>query len=223
MSTPELVICDVNETLIDFSGLGPSFELAGLSPSAVPWWFATLLRDGFAVNLTGGSVGFVDLGRRALREIAHLSRVEISDAVIQSVLDSIAHLGVHPDVVPALRTLLGAGIPVVALTNGSAELARSILARAGVPVEEMDVVGALDVGGWKPLLEPYRSVVHEAGVNPRRTVMVAAHPWDLHGAEQAGLLGAYVDRAGAGYPSFMEPPTATARDLVELVDIIVEL
>ncbi len=223
MSTPELVICDVNETLIDFSGLGPSFEVAGLTPSSVHWWFATVLRDGFAVNLTGGAVGFPELGRRALREVAQLSGVNVSDETIESVISSMAHLGVHADVVPALRTLLGASIPVVALTNGSAETARAVLDAAGVPIEEMDVIGAVDVGGWKPRPDPYRRVVHDLGVNPRRTVMVAAHPWDLHGAERTGLMGAYVDRTGAGFPSYMDPPTAVARDLVELVDIIVEL
>ena len=223
MSRPELVVCDVNETLVDFAGLGPSFELAGLSPLSVHWWFATVLRDGFAVNLTGGSVSFAELGRRALREVAHLSGVSMSDAVAESVVESLPHLGVHADVEPALRTLLGASIPVVALTNGDPRAARALLEAAGVPVEEIEVVGALDAGGWKPRPEPYRQVVHDYGVNPRRTVMVAAHPWDLHGAELTGLMGAYVDRTGAGYPSYMEPPTATARDLVELVDVIVEL
>jgi 2-haloacid dehalogenase len=44
-------------------------------------------------------------------------------------------------------------------------------------------------------------------------LMVAVHPWDLHGAARAGMATAWIDRTGAPYPDVFVPPTLTAVDL----------
>ena len=42
------VLLDVNETLLDLSGLQPAFDSLGI-PDALPLWFARTLRNGFAL------------------------------------------------------------------------------------------------------------------------------------------------------------------------------
>jgi FMN phosphatase YigB (HAD superfamily) len=37
-------------------------------------------------------------------------------------------------------------------------------------------------------------------LDPRRTLMVAAHPWDLRAAAAQGLHTAFIQRAGEGVP-----------------------
>ena len=36
--------------------------------------------------------------------------------------------------------------------------------------------------------------------------MISSHPWDIHGATCAGLVGAWLDRLGEAYPEMMNPP-----------------
>lgn len=56
--------------------------------------------------------------------------------------------------------------------------------------------------------------------------MVASHPWDVHGALQAGLQGAYVQR-NAWEPHLMPAgcpqPRLVSRDFAELADQLAKL
>ncbi len=48
---------------------------------------------------------------------------------------------------------------------------------------------------------------------PRRTLMVAAHPWDLRAAAAQGLRTAYIQRAGKGIPEPSDTFDLTVPDL----------
>jgi 2-haloacid dehalogenase len=45
--------------------------------------------------------------------------------------------------------------------------------------------------------------------------LVAAHPWDVHGAKCAGLIGAFVAR-GHAFPPFLQGPDVKAPSLLEV-------
>ena len=47
-------------------------------------------------------------------------------------------------------------------------------------------------------------------------LLAAVHPWDVHGAQRAGLRGAWVNRDGRAYPRALGAPDIHARDFVEL-------
>lgn len=61
------------------------------------------------------------------------------------------------------------------------------------------------------------------GISPSRLALVAVHPWDVQGAQAAGLLGTWVNRQGARYPTFIPAPDVTGRDLVHAVDNLLAL
>jgi 2-haloacid dehalogenase len=76
-----------------------------------------------------------------------------------------------------------------------------------------------DAGGlWKPSPAAYRSAEHALGVPPERLLLVAVHPWDIHGAATAGWRTAWLDRRGEPYPASMRQPDLTAPDLLGLVE-----
>jgi 2-haloacid dehalogenase len=52
------------------------------------------------------------------------------------------------------------------------------------------------LGHYKPAPEAYHAGVRLLGLEPGQVMMVAAHPWDLQAAHNAGLLTAYVPRPG---------------------------
>ena len=53
--------------------------------------------------------------------------------------------------------------------------------------------------------------------------LVAAHGWDVLGAQRAGLTGAWFPRGERSYPAVYEPPHVTASDLAGAVDALLAL
>jgi 2-haloacid dehalogenase len=213
----ELVLLDVNETLFPLHPIETRMAEIGLD-GQFELWFTRVLRDGFAAAAAGGFAGFRDLAGHHLRELLRRQQLDATDAAVSHVLAGFDEVLPHPDVTPGLQKLRDAGVPAVALTNGSSELTRAFLNRSGLSELVAGVHDVGEVGRWKPAPEPYLLVLERRGVIPVAAAMVAAHPWDLFGAAAAGLITAWVDRDGAGYPgAFGTPDVSAARfdDLVE--------
>lgn len=99
---------------------------------------------------------------------------------------------------PAALRLLGDRFKLVALSNASlAELAE-ISARGRLAWHA--VLSGAFVKAYKPSAEVYELAIGSLGLTPSRTVMVAAHTWDLRAAASHGLRTAFVARPGADHP-----------------------
>ena len=66
-TAPSVIVFDVNETLSDMSPLADIFAETGAPASLAKLWFATLLRDGFALTAAGDNSAFAEIGAEALR------------------------------------------------------------------------------------------------------------------------------------------------------------
>jgi 2-haloacid dehalogenase len=221
---PAVAVLDVNETLSDLEPLRERFEDVGAQPQLLETWFASTLRDGIALTASGEYAGFLDVGRAVLRTLltpGQQLRLPLEEAA-EHILSGLAALPVHPDVAPGLRSLREGGVRVATLTNGSAASAAALLERAGlsgVVERNLDVAA---VGRWKPHPAPYQHACRTLGVAPSDAVLIAAHPWDVHGAKRAGLRGAWVDRHRAPYPGVFARPDVTAYDLPSLIARLLE-
>jgi 2-haloacid dehalogenase len=51
-------------------------------------------------------------------------------------------------------------------------------------------------------------------------LLAAVHPWDIHGAAEAGLRTAWVSRTGGPYPEYFRTPDLTVRALDELAPLL---
>ena len=59
----------------------------------------------------------------------------------------------------------------------------------------------------------------ELGVEPAEAILIAVHPWDVHGAKRAGCA-APGSTAAASWPEVFERPDVSARDLPALASSI---
>jgi 2-haloacid dehalogenase len=214
----EVVVFDVNETLSDMEPLRARFVEVGLPATALDAWFAGVLRDGFALAACDDARTFRDVAAGNLRLL--LAGVESGDRTLEGgvdhVLSGFAALEVHPDVPEGMRALAASGRRLVTLTNGATAMSEAMFARAGVLdllEHRLSVEGA---GRWKPAAAAYRYAAGVCGVEASSMVLVAVHPWDVHGAQRAGLLGAWLNRGASAYPDYLPPPDVTAGDLAEL-------
>jgi 2-haloacid dehalogenase len=214
---PELVVFDVNETLSDLSPLGARFEAVGAPAHLAATWFAGLLRDGFALTVTGDDPVFADVGAEVLRDL--LARLPIDgdlDAAVGSVMSAFGGLGVHPDVVPGVRALRENGFRLVTLTNGATAVPDGLLTRAGVRDAFERLLSVTDAGAWKPARRAYDHAVTECGVAHGAALLVAVHPWDVHGAKAAGMRAAWIDRGAVPYPAHFAAPDVVASGVDDL-------
>lgn len=216
MSRPSVLLFDVNETLSDLSPMGERFAEVGLPPHLAPTWFAALLRDGFAVTVTGRPASFKDIGADVLRVLAAGVDGVDADEAIEHVLGSFTTLDLHADVTEGLRDLHGRRTRMATLTNGSAAIPESLLTRAGVDDVMERFLSVDDAGIWKPHPDAYGYAVETMGAVATDTMLVAAHPWDIDGAARAGLATAYVNRAKQPYPGHFQRADLDVESLVEL-------
>ena len=214
---PPVVVLDVNETLSDLTPMASRFADVGAPEHLAKLWFAGVLRDGFALAAAGTSRPFAQIGSGLLRTmLAGQPLQRTLDEAVDHVMSGFAGLPVHPDVPEGLRRLHAAGLRVITLSNGSADVADTLLSRAGVRDQLEALLSVEDAGVWKPARGAYEYAARRCEVEPHELLLVAVHPWDLDGAARAGLRTAWVDRSGGGYPDYLTAPDLTVTGLDDL-------
>ncbi|MDQ6739376.1 MAG: HAD hydrolase-like protein [Actinomycetota bacterium] len=86
------------------------------------------------------------------------------------------------------------------LTNGSTLIAEKLLTQAGIREEFEQLLSVEDAPAWKPVWGAFDYAVGACGVDAAQTILVAVHPWDIHGATRAGLQTAWLNRIGTPFP-----------------------
>ncbi|MDF1603505.1 haloacid dehalogenase type II [Nocardioides sp. YIM 152315] len=215
----ELLVFDVNETLSDMSPMGARFEDVGVPGEVAAAWFATLLRDGFALAVAGEQAPFSEIGADVLRTVLTGRELTTSlDDAVEHVLAGLQELDVHDDVPDGVRALRGLGLRLVTLSNGSSAIAERLLARGDVADGFERLLSVEEAGVWKPSARAYEYAVSSCGVERAAAMLVAVHPWDIDGASRAGLASAWINRGSAPYPGHFRPPDVEAASLVELAE-----
>ncbi len=216
-ASPSVIVFDVNETLSDMSPMAERFTDVGAPAQLAKLWFATLLRDGFALTAAGASRPFAELAVDALRPVLHGVDIDRDlDAAIEHVMAGFGQLPVHPDVPDGVRALRALGRRLVTLTNGSTQVSEQLFTQAGIRDQFETLLSVEDAGIWKPARASYEYAARTCGTDLADMLLVAVHPWDIDGAARAGLATAWIDRSGTPYPAFFTPPSLRATSLTDL-------
>ncbi len=142
------------------------------------------------------------------------AEADISDAdAVRSLAASGQRLEPWPDSAPALDRI-ASHFPVVGLSNASHSALTRISAHAGLRWHQL--LSADDAQSYKPHPDVYRLAITNAGCSPDRLLMVAAHAWDLRGAQAMGMRTAYVERPVGDPPSAMDSFDLDAKSLDDL-------
>jgi len=217
---PSAVAFDVVETLMPLEPLAARFERIGLPRPTLREWFTRLLLYGVTLSAAGDYVRFPEVAAEALRAV---SGYRLDDRNVEYVLAGFAELPAHPDAEPAMRRLVGAGVRVCCLTNGSADTTAAFLARTGLEPYVERVISVAEAGSWKPPARVYHHAAYVLKLPPERVALVAVHAWDCHGAKRAGLTTAWASRLEGRYGSLFAPADVTGTDLAEVADGLLAL
>jgi 2-haloacid dehalogenase len=210
-----IVVFDVNETLSDLRPVTERFTEVGAPAHLAQVWFASLLRDGFAATVAGHSERFADIGRNLLRVLLPAGERDVDEAA-DFVMTGFLQLPVHDDVPGGVEALYAAGLRLVTLTNGGTQIAAQLLTRAGLDGRFERLLSVEDAGVWKPARAAYDYAASVCETPLDQMLLVACHPWDIDGASRAGMRTAWINRAGASYPSHFAHPDLTATGIADL-------
>jgi 2-haloacid dehalogenase len=219
---PEVVAFDIIGTMFPLGPLRPGIEALGLPPAALEGWFATGLRDAFALSAVGDFAPLPQVLDSALDQILAEQGLPGNPGGKAALLEGMRRLPPRPDARDALETLARAGLRVMAVSNGARAATQGLLEQAGLDSLVEQVVSVEDVKLFKPRHEVYDHAVRLAGVSASRVALVAVHAWDINGAKAAGLTTAYVS-AERPFSPVMRRPDLEASSLAEAARLLAAL
>ncbi|WP_373299249.1 haloacid dehalogenase type II [Arenicella chitinivorans] len=215
---PKVIIFDVNETLLDLASMRKSVGASlGGRDELLPLWFSTMLHHSLVVSATGDYDSFGNIGVAALQMVAEINGIDITEEQAQTaILTPLRSLPPHPDVAQGLTALKAQGYKLVTLTNSSLEGVQLQLKNAELS-QYFDVnLSVESVGKFKPYMSTYQWAIKELGVEANQALMVAAHGWDIAGADKAGLKTAFIRRKGKVLFPLAAQPDYNVSDVIEL-------
>ncbi|MGW4039678.1 haloacid dehalogenase type II [Streptomyces sp. NPDC004778] len=226
--TIDAVVFDVLGTLVD-EPAGLRAGIGALTPSSNPdgpgaerlllLWQRHIERE--QRRIVDGDRPYVPSGaldREAAEVVARAAGAEDPGAVVdpdavESLARAARRLPPWPDTVAGLARLAGR-FPLIGLSNASRTALLELNAHAGLRWHQ--ALSAEDARTYKPDPAVYRLAVTVAGLPPERLLMVAAHAWDLRGAQALGLRTAYVARPVGDPPAPSDRFDLHAEDLADL-------
>ncbi|MFF5986601.1 haloacid dehalogenase type II [Prauserella flavalba] len=220
----EVVVLDVLGTLVDEpGGLGAAIR------DAVPGRDEALVGDLLAgwrrhvereqdriVRGERAYAGSAVLDAEAARLVAARAGV-VDPAAVARLATAGQRLPPWADSVAGLDRL-AEHLPVVGLSNASRTALLRLNAHAGLRWHQ--ALSAETVAAYKPAPEVYRLALDAAGCPPERVLMVAAHAWDLRGAQAQGMRTAYVRRPVGDPPASTDAFDARFDGLGDLVTVL---
>ena len=123
-----------------------------------------------------------------------------------------------PESLGCLKAWRAAGVKLGLVTNGDASQQRDKITRHGLASYFDVIVIEGEFGAGKPDEAVYRHALDALGARPQGVCMVGDHlDFDVAGAQQFGLQGIWIDRAGAGLPAeCVVRPDRIIRSLTDL-------
>ncbi len=218
MEKTPLLIFDVNETLLDLSPVKTKVnELAG-SAHAFNDWFSLLLHYSCVESITDNSIGFGAIGKATLKMVLQESQEAIEESDVDGILNLMSSLPAHSDVPEALEMFSHAGYTLVALTNGSLEVVQKQLDHAEISQFFERIFSVEITGKFKPDPATYNHVLDQMQIPASKGMMLAAHAWDILGAQRVGMQTAFVARSGKILYPAGPVPEYTGNSLVEIAE-----
>jgi 2-haloacid dehalogenase len=162
---------------------------------------------------------FTTCTRQALEFSCATEGVPLSPSQAEALLEAYLHLPAYPEVGNALDAVRVSGARVLAFSNGTEAVVRTVLSHAGLLDRFDEIVSVDPLRTFKPDPAVYAELLRCGGSPPGRTWLVSANSWDVIGAKHAGLKAAWVARSdGAVFDPWEYEPDAVAANLVALTE-----
>lgn len=217
---PSVLLFDVNETLLDLAPVRKQINEVLLDEGGAALWFSTMLHYSLVMAVSSQHADFTQVGAAALQMLGRNCDIVIHDDDAKEILGGMRRLMPHADVAPALARLQRAGFRLAALTNSSQAAAKAQLSHAGLDNYFERQLSVDSVQRFKPHRDVYLWAAREMDAEPADCMLVAAHGWDVAGAQWAGLRSAFVARRGQQKFPLAPQPDLDVADFAALAEAL---
>ena len=215
---PEIIIFDVNETLLNLFPLKEEINAALENEMGFEVWFPKLLHYSLVETTTENYANFTEIAAATFKMISGKFDKTFTNQEIKNILSEITKLPTHPDVQPGLEQLKNSGTKLIALSNGKPDVLKSQLEFAEIDSFFEGIHSIEEVKKYKPHPESYHYVLDKYKIEAKNALMVAAHPWDILGAKRANLKTCFVNRQEEGFYHLAKKPDISVSGIDEILE-----
>ncbi len=224
MSALEALAFDMYGTLVDPIRIWKQLELVlpREAQRIAELWRQKQLEYTFRLTAMERYEDFEHVTRKALDYALAAVGRDLDMLQKNSLMTQYNDLECFSDVKPGLQRLKDAGYSMVVFSNGSPAMLTSIMNAAGLHAYSAGFVSVDEVHVYKPSPKVYRHVANRLG-RPIETVrLISSNPFDVVGAEAAGMQASWVNRSGGVFDTLAPPPQSVVRSLIELADALAQ-
>ena len=214
---------DVYGTLIDTNGVVEVLrsQVGALAPEFSRRWREKQLEYSFRRGLMQNYQDFAVCTRQALDYTSVVTGAGLSEAQKSVLLEAYQGLPAFPDVKLGLQRASEAQMRLFAFSNGSANAVAQLLDGAGIGDCFLDIISVEQLRSFKPSPAVYCHFLRRTSARGNAAWLVSSNPFDVIGAESAGLRAAWVQRTpDAVFDPWEITPSLTLTGLGELADRI---
>ncbi len=224
MSASEVLAFDMYGTLVDPIRIWKRLErfLPREAQRIAELWRQKQLEYTFRLTAMERYEDFEQVTRKALDYALASVGCDLDMQQKNSLMTQYNDLERFADVEPGLQRLKDAGYSMVVFSNGSPAMLTAIMHAAGLHTYCAGFVSVDEVRVYKPSPRVYRHVANRLG-RPIETVrLISSNPFDVIGAEAAGMQASWVNRSGGIFDTLAPPPSSVVRSLIELADALAQ-
>ncbi|MDJ0568271.1 MAG: haloacid dehalogenase type II [Pleurocapsa sp. MO_192.B19] len=196
MSAQKIVVFDIIGTCFSLEKPRQKLIELGAPDYALELWFAQALRDAFVFSHAGGYRPLKEILQAELPRTLQTLDLELNSSQLSQIMGTFSELELQPEAEEAFKVLTTSGWKIIALTNGSKDATRKLLERAGVQKYFAEVYSVDAIALTKPHPDVYKMIQTD---NLENVWLVAAHAWDIAGAEGVGMKTAFVTQLEKDY------------------------
>jgi 2-haloacid dehalogenase len=223
MPTPEALAFDMYGTLVDPIRISTQLEryLPDAAPRITQAWRQKQLEYTFRLTAMGRYEDFAHVTRKALDYALAAVGGELDEDQKAALMSQYNDLEKFADVEPGLVRLQEAGHEMVVFSNGSPRMLEELMDNARLRrFFPRGFISVDEIETYKPSPRVYRHVAETLGRKVGEVRLISSNPFDVVGAEAAGMLAAWVDRSGGVFDTLGPRPKMVVATLIELADIL---
>jgi len=215
----EAVAFDSYGTIVDVTTVEePLAEYVEAPELVSKIWRERSLNYAMVANHVGEHDSFYEYNRAALKYALDAAGAETSADEREEILSTYDELDVFEDAPEGMERLHDAGYDLYILSNGSPDMLDTLLDHADIDEYVEDAISVAEVETFKPDAEVYRHAADRIGESIEDVAFAAAGWWDVPGAVDAGMQGAWVNRQGSMWGPYEIEPDLTVESFHELAD-----
>lgn len=217
----DVLTFDSFSTLVDVEAAASVLEGIADDPAAIAsLWRSRAVMYSLLAGPLDQYTTYSELHRYGLEFAATVHDLSLTDAEIAEINEIYFDLPPFDDVLPTVEQLYDAGYDLYIITNGEPAMVRGLLDSTQIGNYITDTISAHELKTFKPNAALYQRAAERANATPSAMAHVSAAVFDVRGAQQIGMQGVWLNRAGHQTDPFGEQPTSVVESLHELADIL---